>query len=222
MRLRQKYGEAAVRRRLARERGPAGPGEDPNKVPIGGGGGGGGAGTDANLVPIGQQVGWGGGRGRAAGWVRLLAAGGGGADCPACAARECAKLASHRWSHPRHQPSPAPLRPAQVSEEDELRAALPEGAPVPEVEWWDRPLLIGGRYEGGAGAGGGFAGCESSGLLAFWSLGSRAEARYVLSPTAPHSLSCPPPPRAGRRQRRWRRGRRRRRRRRRGGRHPGE
>jgi hypothetical protein len=55
MRLRQKYGEAAVRRRLARERGPAGPGEDPNRVPLGGGGGGGAA-TDANLVPIGQQV----------------------------------------------------------------------------------------------------------------------------------------------------------------------
>lgn len=53
MRLRAQYGDAAVRRRLARMRGPAGPGENPNLTPIGGGGG-----DNANLTPIGVQVCW--------------------------------------------------------------------------------------------------------------------------------------------------------------------
>ncbi|GBF89299.1 hypothetical protein Rsub_02176 [Raphidocelis subcapitata] len=124
MRLRAAYGPEARRRRRL----PAGPGENPNLMPIGGGGGGGGGaaaaaaaaagadGTDANSVPIGKQV----------------------------------------------------------SEAEELRAALPEGAPAPEVEWWDRPLLVGGRYEGAAaaddadaadGADGGAAGPGPAGAL---------------------------------------------------------
>jgi hypothetical protein len=32
------------------------------------------------------------------------------------------------------------------SEEDKLRHMLPEAAAPPEVEWWDRPLLVGGAY----------------------------------------------------------------------------
>ena len=103
MRLRQQYGDAAVRKRLARARGPAGPGLNPNLVPIGGGGGDG------------------------SGYMAAAAAAAGG-EGDAAAGGEGAAAA------------------AGVSEEDALRAALPEGAEVPEVEWWDKPLLVGGAY----------------------------------------------------------------------------
>jgi hypothetical protein len=64
MRLRQQYGDAALRRRPPRPRGPAGPGEDPNRMPLGTGAGAaavaaaaaGGQGTDANSTPLGAQV----------------------------------------------------------------------------------------------------------------------------------------------------------------------
>lgn len=37
--------------------------------------------------------------------------------------------------------------PAQLSEEDQLRSQLLEFRdPIPDVEWWDRLLLVGGKY----------------------------------------------------------------------------
>ena len=61
MRLRKKYGEQAFRR-MSRPKGPLGPGENPNAMPLGKGDansvpiGVGEGMSDANLVPIGQKV----------------------------------------------------------------------------------------------------------------------------------------------------------------------
>jgi len=207
MRLRQQYGDAAVRRRLARERGPAGPGENPNLVPLGAG-----AGGDANQVPIGTQVRlW----GLVCGGVVLL--GGVLLECGfgvlVCVGlcvygevvRGCGVLLStptlnNPSSHPCQQAKRAtrsrplhhhtpPTNPPQVSEEDALRASLPEGASVPDVEWWDKPLLVGGRYDSSAGA-------RMRARMGLWVDGRGVEQQRLIV-RACRNFSCllkPPPP----------------------------
>ncbi|WIA18603.1 hypothetical protein OEZ85_010043 [Tetradesmus obliquus] len=48
---------------------------------------------------------------------------------------------------------PIGVRQVEESEEDKLRRMLPEAAAPPDVEWWDKPLLVGGAYfvEGAVG-----------------------------------------------------------------------
>jgi hypothetical protein len=38
------------------------------------------------------------------------------------------------------------LSQVEESEEDKLRGMLPEAAAPPDVEWWDKPLLVAGAY----------------------------------------------------------------------------